>query len=876
MKKYIINSVMAAAALFGLAACQADMDAPALKEPVASMTPNTTLAEFKTAFADQTVLCPMKDEATNTPYIIHGRVISSDATGNIYKSIVIQDETAALAISVNQGSTYTDYRLGQEIVVNATGIYIGYYNGLQQLGWYDTYEGAPSLTFLPWSIFQGHTELNGFPNQDFKYVSQDPETWTEANPYTVVTTFSQLPTAGEEFRNMQSQLVEFRNVHFKEGGQLTYAPYQESVNRTLVDAGGQELTVRTSGYSNFYNELIPEGNGNVRGILSYYGDGWQLLLRSTYDVMIGNKGQKDDPYSVAEAIDAQDLGAFGWVEGYIVGTVAAGVQEVTDNSNIIWSDQAELPTNLVIAASADETDWTKCIVVDLPQGSAFRDDANMVDHPEVYKKHILVSGNLATLFGMPGITDNGGKASDVEIDGITIGNGSSTPGEGIADGNGTEGAPYSAAQIHAMTTENGVNLYTNAWVSGYIVGYVDTGIKTFASAESCKIGEVPATVATNLLLANTPDETDWNNCISVNLPSGSEARTALNLKDNPGNLKKLVSLLGNVTRYVGISGVKEVSSYKLSDGGDTPTPPTPGGSGDGSEASPYTAGQINAMTVENSVNLYTGVWGAGYIVGYVNTGIKSYACDESCVIGTVPAAVATNLLLADSPTETDWNKCMSVNLPSGSEARTALNLKDNSGNLGKYVQIYGNVTKYVGIAGMKEISKYKLDGSSTPDPTPSIYASLTSDATGWTFDNISMGEGITYVWHWDAQYKNLKGNAFNLETSSAVAAESIAVSPEISLAGYTKAEFTFDHAAKFQTILKTSCYPVIREAGQTSWTKLEVTTWPAPGAWTFVNAGSYDISAYAGKTVQIGFHYGSSAAEADTWEIKNFKVTGTK
>ena len=161
-----------AAAAATLTSCQADMDAPALVEPKATMEANTTISEFKTAFADQTVKCPMKDEATQTPYIIHGRVVSSDATGNIYKSIVIQDETAAIALSVNQGSTYTDYRIGQDVVLNATGLYIGYYNGLQQIGWLDEYNGAPSLTFMAWDFFLAHSELNGFPNPDVKYVAQ--------------------------------------------------------------------------------------------------------------------------------------------------------------------------------------------------------------------------------------------------------------------------------------------------------------------------------------------------------------------------------------------------------------------------------------------------------------------------------------------------------------------------------------------------------------------------------------------------------------------------------------------------------------------------------------------------------------------------------
>lgn len=575
---------MAMTAVLSMTSCQADMDAPELVEPKATMEANTTISDFKTAFADQTVLCPMKDEATQTPYIIKGRVISSDATGNIYKSIVIQDETAALALSINQGSTYTDYRLGQEVVLNATGLYIGYYNGLQQIGWLDEYNGSPSLTFMSWSMFQAHSELNGFPNQDVKYVFYNKEKkdpWPSENPYCVVTNFSDLPSdyTSAEFRNMQSQLVEFRNVYFEEGGKETYAPYQESVNRTLMDGTGASLTVRTSGYSNFYNEIIPEGTGTVRGILSYYGDSWQLLLRGLDDVMITDKGQKNDPYTVAEAMEVQNEGLTGWVTAYIVGSVKAGVNTVSSNNDVIFGKDAEMDNNILIAASDNETDWSKCIAVELPQGSAFRASVNLVDNPGVLGKAILVNGSLSTFLGMPGIKDNGGTASDVEVDGVTISGGGGDepgPGEGIPNGDGTEAKPYSASQVSAMTTATGTNLYTNVWATGYIVGYVDTGIKSYATDESAKF-TVPAAVATNLLLANSPDEKDWNKCMSVNLPSGSDARSKLNLKDNTGNLGKLLTIKGTITRYVGISGLKEPSDFRLGEGGgDTPNPPATG------------------------------------------------------------------------------------------------------------------------------------------------------------------------------------------------------------------------------------------------------------------------------------------------------------
>lgn len=571
--KNILNSALALMALGAMTSCQADMDAPALVEPKATMEANTTISEFKTAFADQTVKCPMKDEATQTPYIIHGRVVSSDATGNIYKSIVIQDETAAIALSVNQGSTYTDYRIGQDVVLNATGLYIGYYNGLQQIGWLDEYNGAPSLTFMAWDFFLAHSELNGFPNPDVKYVAQDAQ-WPADAPYCIVTTFSQLPSTGEAFRNMQSQLVEFRNVHFEEGGKETYAPYQESVNRTLVDANGGTLTVRTSGYSNFYNELIPEGSGNVRGILSYYGDGWQLLLRGLGDVMITEKGQKNDPYTVEEAMGVMDQGASGWVKGFIVGSVKGGVNDVTSNNDVIFGTDAEMDNNILIAASADETDWTKCIAVELPQGSAFRAAVNLVDNPGVLGKSILVRGDLAKFLGMPGITGNGGTADDVEVEGVTIGGGTPAPGpgEGIPAGDGTKERPYNTDQIKAVTADA-----TGVWVEGYVAGYVAD--KTWDSAV---FGATPSDGdnyknATNVIFSMVaPPEANASNSAPIGLKNVGDVRTTLGISKNPSIYGARVKVKGDLKKYFGMMSVRDVTEYEIVSG-DTPTPPEPSG-----------------------------------------------------------------------------------------------------------------------------------------------------------------------------------------------------------------------------------------------------------------------------------------------------------
>ncbi|MDE6178847.1 MAG: hypothetical protein K2F86_06740, partial [Duncaniella sp.] len=64
----------------------------------------------------------------------------------------------------------------------------------------------------------------------------------------------------------------------------------------------------------------------------------------------------------------------------------------------------------------------------------------------------------------------------------------------------------------------------------------------------------------------------------------------------------------------------------------------------------------------------------------------------------------------------------------------------------------------------------------------------------------------------------------------------------------------------------------IREEGTSAWTALTVPEYPATQGWGFVASGDIDLKAYAGKKVQIGFRYTSTASKAGTWEFKNLVV----
>lgn len=562
----IIGLSLMAASFGALTSCQNHFDDPELTVPVATLQANTTIAELKTQFMGELALeCPVKDETTGEHYIVKGRVISSDATGNIYQTLVIQDETAALPFTIRRASLYDEYHIGQEIVVDLTGLWVGRYNNLFQIGWLgEPYQGSPQLTFMDYDLFASHTQLNGLPNLNVKYVAMDAPRPSDSM-YCILTTPDQLAgvtALSPECVELQSQLVQFRNVEIDGAGVETYAPYQETVNRYFHSTSSQtEIIMRNSGYSTFYNDILPVGTGSVTGILSWYGSGsadsrrpnavqgWQLLIRGLYDVVFDNAGTRETPYTVEEVISFDNNGLDGWAEGYIVGSVKAGVSEVSSDSDIIFMASGELDNNLVIAPSKETRDYSQCVVVELPQGSLAREYANVADNPELCGRKMLVSGSFESLYGMNGIKMATGGAAEFDVEGLVI--------SGVTGlGNGTESDPYLPQFVVAHADEG----LTGVWVAGYIVGFVEgTDYATGARFT----GTVPANADYNngnLIIAPSADETDPAKCCVVRV--ASSFRKALGLKNAPENYRKQLLVRGSIENYLGHPAVN-LTEYKL-------------------------------------------------------------------------------------------------------------------------------------------------------------------------------------------------------------------------------------------------------------------------------------------------------------------------
>lgn len=330
MKNKIYIGV-AAAMTMALGACNDNFELPPVYFP--DWTANIEIAHLKTQYwsSDRnyvaTVGTTLGAEGEQENTVIRGRVVSEMASGNIYNSIVIQGDNGgyALNVAVRTNKLTKTYDFGQEVLIDATDLQIGGYNGLMQLGAEGTYNGAPSMTFMESDVFEQHTTLVGQP---------DP-----SKVDTLVTTVAEITAAAstqEGLIKYQSRLVRFDNMTFEEPGQV-YATDQNT-NRYAKDAQGGRLLVRNSSYATFKNEIIPMGTGSITGILSFYGTDWQLLLNDISGVQ-GFTPYEPTPVepvdpvsSINENFDASTNIPAGWTELKVEGNKAWYIATYSGNN----------------------------------------------------------------------------------------------------------------------------------------------------------------------------------------------------------------------------------------------------------------------------------------------------------------------------------------------------------------------------------------------------------------------------------------------------------------------------------------------------------------------------------------------------------------
>ena len=297
--KYIQMIMMALVMGLGLTSCMDDdWKAPSGDTPAYG---NNTLQEKNVISIDElkTKYGITKDMINDTVRIddgiqIKGVVTGNDAEGNIYNEIALQDETGGILVCIAQGGLCGQIQVGQEILIDLGGLYIGAYRSQPQIGVpYTSTSTSGAKSTYPSRIARAEWQTR------FKLIGKPDATKLVAKEFD----YESLKGNETELYKYAGCLVKATGVGFaKADGKTTYAPKSEGASTgygvmrafknmtTGKDYTTNEFGVRTSCYSDFAAEKLPEGKLTVTGILTCYKSQTkykataQILMRQQSDV----------------------------------------------------------------------------------------------------------------------------------------------------------------------------------------------------------------------------------------------------------------------------------------------------------------------------------------------------------------------------------------------------------------------------------------------------------------------------------------------------------------------------------------------------------------------------------------------------------------
>lgn len=604
--KSLLATVALAVCGATLSSCDEDLATPPLSIPSSDLKANMTIADFKAKYwsNDNNYCTQVGLTDDGEEIILGGRIIANDDGGNIYQNLMLQDETGAITIAVYTSSTdglqhlYTKYKVGEQMYIRATDLYAGKFAGLFQIGAAGDYNGTPQTSKMPAPEFLAHTELNGLPRPDELTVLE--MTVPEINALQSV----------DDQQKYQSQLVRVNGVSWIGGGTQRWGDTNATssgTDRYLIDAEGNRLLVRNSNKSDFCDQTLPEGHGDVVGILSYYNGKWQFLFRSPDDC-IDFQGESYAPgggEAVVNALDqtfesVSDIAELtNWATVNQSGNATWFVQERDNNKYaactgynksagsdgfISWlitpgldidnmAEKVMSFTSMVGYAGDNTLEVFAMNSADPTTATLTKLNAN-IPSPTGQWSDWVASGNI-DLSGFSGVVYIGfrytAKANannsynTYRVDNVVAGKkveGGDEPTPPVTDNDGSAEKPYTVSEVIGGAAGSAV------WVTGYIVGAVNDKSMSDAAFSG------PFALASNILIAATAGETDPTKCVPVQLVAGTDARATLNLMDNASNLGKQVALKGNLEKYFGQPGVKSVSSWAWGDKGTADAPVT--------------------------------------------------------------------------------------------------------------------------------------------------------------------------------------------------------------------------------------------------------------------------------------------------------------
>ena len=257
--------------------CMNDFDEPQFSDaPFGNNeigTATHTIAELKEKY--NSTISGNSVQKITEDIIIEGVVVANDESGNVYKQFIINDETGAMVIGVNDVGLYAMVPKGQRVRIACKDLHIGGYGKMAQIG--SLYNGKVGR--MNRYIYPQHVRLIGLP---------DP-TQPEMQPELINDTFFT-----NENMDKLAKFVRLEGVEITEAdGKALWAPEELQNSSNVVERhikmGKTNIVLRMSTYADFANEAMPDGKLNINGVVTRFNNYWQFVISNTADIETAGK-----------------------------------------------------------------------------------------------------------------------------------------------------------------------------------------------------------------------------------------------------------------------------------------------------------------------------------------------------------------------------------------------------------------------------------------------------------------------------------------------------------------------------------------------------------------------------------------------------------
>ena len=213
---------------------------------------------------------------------IKGRVTGNDVEGNLYKKATFQDETAAMTVNINEAGIWGYLPIGQEILVDLKGLWIGGYGDVPQLGVpYLNSSGNEGIGRMPRSLWEQHFKITGSIDE------------SKIQPTVFTKEFQ------NNYKDNIAKLVILKNVTFRDADGVKTLKDSDTEKpdgffHQKLNEFDDKVIILTSGqYAHFSTWVMPYDTEakkaipcDIIGIASYYRGTWQISIRQGSDLRV--------------------------------------------------------------------------------------------------------------------------------------------------------------------------------------------------------------------------------------------------------------------------------------------------------------------------------------------------------------------------------------------------------------------------------------------------------------------------------------------------------------------------------------------------------------------------------------------------------------